>query len=295
MPQTIRTPFNQGGTIVADPYDQIEESNRNAAMRAAELTRAGQGDDLRSQIALQQLANQRYEFGQGRADSIATHREDRAAAADAAKQQFDYLREGRTADSADRNAMLDYTRGRDTSADAWRNKVYEEGAPGRVQTAALVPLQTELLSSQLAEQKAKMARMALASSSAAPLTNETPEETQLENAAIASGSSPAEARLGVQGQRKEQAKSKAAAISENLKRDATRFSEKDHGVFGYDPSDTEMLNIRKEVLDLAAAYKAAGDDDQTALMKAKGDLEGSSKEGLVFSRVTDLYKSLGMR
>ncbi len=301
MPQTIRTPFNQGGTIVADPYDQIEESNRNAAMRAAELTRAGQGDDLRSQIALQQLANQRYEFGQGRADNMAMHREDRAAAADATKSQFDFLREGRTADAADRAAQFDYMKGRDTSADTWRKQLWEAGGGDRENQANLNKAATALQILEAAKLKSDMERQNKAEGFQAPLEGapEAPDETQAEQLAISQGQTPAAARNIVLEKRKKVKGESADIAARGFESDVKNFDTRDNvgpfeALLGGAATDAERINIEQEAAELTQAYIEAGDDPVMARNKANTIIKSNIHESTFMSQGRKLLKNLGI-
>lgn len=310
MPSLKRT--INGSSYVSDPFDQIEEGNRNSALdsawRGASMRQGQQQNDMMTQLALQKLRSDDYHFGQSRADNMAMFREGLGAQNHTTDVMAGLQREGMGLQKDLYGKQFDYQSGRDSLEDAFRNKSFDYATnsdlnPDLKMHRDLESSQADLAKYKLAQMKADAERASTAGNNVV-FTPKDDQERETYQGDIAAGMAPAVATIDVKNQGRTRAMSGADTMAEDLARGFQRFNKKDTAFFSGDPTQGEMSALESQFGQLVKRYTDAGLAPEDAKQKARnviekaglGSEQGGDYETDAFSDKTSLLlRHLGMR
>lgn len=301
MPTLRRTPFNLGGSYVADPFDQAEQSNRNAALQQAQLMDSRQANDRYAQIALAKLNADNYQFGQKRADDMAMYREKLAHDDMRDEREYGYKDKLLAADNDRFGKQFDYMSGRDARLDRqhhdeWEFEHDKEKNPAlaaQFMTLAAQQRIADEMERQRKREEEKQKRSDEAGGSAPDMTGWTPEDIAEYKARLSvEGTSPAMAGLGVRDARRQRANDELTVEEQALGNDLRTFSEKDNKVFGFDPTDEDTQGLAARLAKLEEALRVKLNLGQAAAHERANNLIRTNTKQSANSGYVDQLRKL---
>lgn len=307
MPTLRRTPFNQGGSYVSDPFDQAESENRNAALQAYQINDNRAQNDRMTQLALAKLNGDMYMFGQGRADNMSMFRESQASADRRMQAEFDFNTKRWGVEDAKDQRRDERDAARDAESTRRYDQLWKYNTDPNVNPALADRRRIDAIEADLGAYKLeKMKKDEERRDAAGAGPGVTPKfeddaEREAHNVDIADGLSPAAAAQRLRERRDAKVKGAVDARVSNLKAKFRDYHRRDTtaapSILGgeTDPDDTEAQVLESLANGLA---QEMAEKQRIPLGQAQAviaeQLRGAAPRGGMTADATELlYKRLG--
>lgn len=294
MPSVMRTVFNPEGGWVADGWDNIDEGNRDFSQRRNEYalnalqSMNGKAWDYAGHMA--DIGNQRDMYNanlQSNAQGLQSQERMHT-------QDLDFRRSDQTVQANAMQKMLDYQKGRDTTAHDDAMLQWNSGTAGRDAMANHYKAQAALEQLQAEDITAAHKKRAMALETPA-LANLSPSEQADSTAAIASGGDQASANAAIIAKRKELAAEAADSSSKDFTRKVVDFNTRDTNWTGANPSEQNKLALLAQHEKIIKLYRDSGLPYEEAKAKADAAVPLDLQYRYNSGNTKALYQALGLR